>query len=210
MKDIRHREKGYGPIRCNPPMPEENWPYRNHPNEGNDPQYTYKGPKFSRHIFVRRDQIFFDIDTQLSIIAASRKKPDGTEDDTFSNATTTFQQQFYRWIDRHIGIAKGTMSAFVLEKFKTTKMNSISQNEEVDIELLMPEYYDDTTFDQLVESVHSYIVNSVLHEYLIISLTSKDPVTNDKQAMAAEALHDIKKFVNAAKPGFIRKIQHPF
>lgn len=210
MKDIRHIEKGFGPIRSNPPMPEENWPYRNHPREGRDPQYTYKGPKFSRHIYIRKDQVFFDIDSQLAIISSTRKNPDGSEDNTLANATTTYEQQFLRWIDKHIGTAKGVMSAFVLEKFKNAKLNSISQNDEVDIELLMPQYYDDTTFDQLVESVHSYIVNSVLFEFMTLTLTSKDPVTIDKQAMAAEALHDIKKYVNAAKPGFIRKIQHPF
>lgn len=194
----------------NPPMPEENWPYRNEPISGDDPQYSYKGPKFERHIYIRKDQIFFDLDSQIGMMAAMRKNPDGTENDALTNATTTYQQMFFRWIDKHIGIAKGVMSAFVLEPFRTTKMNSISQADEIDIELRVPEFYDDTTFQQLTESVHDYIVNSVLMEFFVITLTSKDPVTQDKSQMSTEALHNVKKYCNTAKPGFIQKRQNPF
>ena len=149
-----------------PPQPPDNWPYQTRPNNGFDPQYGIKNPKFERHIFISRDQIMYDIDAQVSMMARARRKEDGTEDDTFSNATTLYQQQFYRWIDKHIGIAKSAMSAFVLENYKTTKMNSISQKEEVDITLLMPEWYDDTVFEQLCSAVHDYVVSATLFEVL--------------------------------------------
>lgn len=202
-------EKGYRPFNINPPLPEENWPYHHHPDHPNDRQFTYKAPKFERHVFIRKDQVFFDLDSQLGILSLARKKQDGTEDDSLTNATTTYRQMFYRWIDKHIGIAKGVMSAFVLDRFKTTSMNSISDKDEIDIELLMPEFWDDTVFDQLTNAVHDYVVNATLYEYFTISLTSKDPVTVDKRQLMIEALSDVKKYVNAAKPGFIHKIKSP-
>lgn len=202
-------EKGYRPFSISPPLPEENWPYRHHPDSPNDRQFTYKAPKFERHIFIRKDQVFFDLDSQLGIISISRKKQDGTVDDTLTNATTAYRQMFYRWIDKHIGIAKGVMSAFVLDKFKTTSMNSISDKDEIDIELLMPGFWDDTVFDQLTNAVHDYVVNATLFEYFAISLTSKDPVTVDKRQLMIEALSDVKKYVNAAKPGFVEKRKSP-
>jgi len=204
---------GYRPIPMkghNPPLPPDNWPYHHHPDTPHDPEFGLKNPKFERHIFIGRDQIFYDLDAQIQMLATSRRKDDGTEDDKLTNATTTFKDMFYRWIDKHIGLAKGKMSAFVLERFKTSNMNSIKDNEEVDIELLMPVWWDDTTFDQLTNAVHDYIVNAVLQEYFTIALTSKDPVTVDKASLAADSLSDIRKYANASKPGWIRKPFKPF
>lgn len=209
-KVLLHEQGRYKPIDFSRPKPADNWPYPHRPISPNDPNFGIKAPKFERHIFISRDQIFYDIDAQISIISGSRRKGDGTEDDTLSNATTTYQQQFFRWIDKHIGIAKNKMQTFVLEEFKTTKMNSISQVEEVDITLLMPEWWDDTIFDQLVQAVHDYIVNAVLQEYFVLTLTSKDPVTVDKGLLAAASLDEIKKLSNSAKPGRIRKNLEPF
>lgn len=210
IRPIKPIEKGYHPIHPSTPKPDDNWPYHNHPHSGHDPQYGIKSPKFERHIFIRRDQVFFDIDAQLAILSGARKNPDGTENDALTNATTKYQQLFYRWIDTHVGEAKTTMSAFVLEKFRETAMNSIKDREEVDITLLMPEWYDDTTFQQLTDTVHAYVVAATMYDYLSVFLTSKDPVTLDKKEQKAEALADIKKLINAAKPGRIKKIQKPF
>jgi len=201
---------GYRPVRPSRPLPDENWPYSPKPESGNDPQYTYKGPKFERHIFVRKDQIMSGINMQLDMISKSRRKPDGSEDDTFTNATTQYEGQFMRWIDSHIGIIKGVLSAYLLEKFRTTKMNSISTVDEIDFEFRMPEFWDDTVFDSLTQAVHNYLENAVLHEYLVLSLTSKDPVTQDKQSQADNLLLDVKRYANAAKPGRIKKKIQPF
>lgn len=205
-----NQEKGFRPIRISRPKPDDNWPYRNHPHQGNDPQYGIKSPKFERHLFIRRDQIFFDIDAQLSILADARKTPDGTTDDTLTNATTKYQPMFYRWIDSHIGEAKTTMSAFVLEKFRESAMNSIKDHEEMDITLLMPEWYDDTTFPQLCDKVHEYVVSSTLYDFYKTRLTSKDPVTIDMEKQSIEAKAEVRKLANAAKPGRISKPQKPF
>lgn len=216
-KAVLHEQGRYKPIVPDHPQPDDNWPYHNHPTTPHDKEFGIKNPKFERHIFISRDQILYDIDAQISMMSKARRKDDGTEDDTFSNATSTYQQQFYRWIDKHIGIAKNKMQSFVLEKFKSTKMDSISQKEEVDIELLMPEWWDDTIFDQLVAAVHDYVVNATLYEFFSISLlvptrhgVTQDPATVVKQQQMVEGLEEIKKLANSAKPGRIRKPFKPF
>lgn len=200
----------YKPVRVGRPQPDDNWPYRDRPNTPFDPQYGVKNPKFERHLFVRRDQILSDIDSQLIMMSKMRRKDDGTEDDTFTNATSQFESQFNRWVNKHIGTAKSVMSAFLLEHYSPTQMNEVKEGEEEDITLLMPAEWDDTVFEQLCDAVHDYIVNATLYEYFVISLTSKDPVTVDKMDMRDNARKDIKKYVNATKPDTIHKKQSPF
>jgi hypothetical protein len=196
-------------VRCDRPKPDDNWPYHNHPTTPHDREFGIKNPKFERHIFISREQVSFDLDAQLGMIADSRKKPDGSVDDSITNATSKYQQQFYRWIDKHIGVAKEKMQAHVLEQFKTSKMNSISQVEEVDIELLVPEWWDDTIFDQLCQAVHDYVVNATLADYFTLRPDMGDLIALKKDA-ANDNLNDIKKLVNSSKPGRIRKPFKPF
>jgi hypothetical protein len=208
---LHDNEQGnYKPVNFGSPKPDDNWPYRNHPRNGRDPQYGSKGPKFERHLFIRRDQVFFDINAQLGILADGRKSADGSEDDTLTNATTKYQAMFYRWIDQHIGEAKTVMSAWVLEKYRETAMNSIKDHDEVDITLLVPEWYDDTTFPQLCDKVHEFVVSSTLADFCKMRLTSKDPVTTDKMQDAEYAKSEIRKLANMAKPGRISKPLKPF
>ena len=152
----------------------------------------------------------FAVDSQIQMVAETRRKDDGREDDRMTNATTRHQQMFYSWFNTHVGKAKSKMEAFVLEKFKTSNMNTIKDKEEIDIELLMPIWWDDTVFDQLTAAVNDYIVNAILQEYFTVTLTSKDPVTVDKATLANDALNDIRKYANASKPGSVRKHLAPF
>ena len=214
MDQLHDKSQGaYKPIPLHgnrPPQPPDNWPYHNHPTTPHDKEFGIKDPKFERHIFIGRDDVMFAIDSQIGMMNESRRKDDGTEDDTKANATTKYQQQFFRWIDNYIGKAKSVMSAFVLEKSRTSAMNSISQKEEVDITLLFPEWYDDTVFEQLCSAVHDYVVNATLYEYFSLTLSAKDPVTATKQEQMNDGLSEIRKLVNASKPGRIRKPYKPF
>ena len=213
--DLLHDKKqgNYRPVPMKgvrPPLPDDNWPYHDHPNNGFDPQYGIKNPKSIRHIFISRDSVMFAVETQIQMVAEMRRSNDGREDDRLTNATTKHKQMFYSWFNTHVGKAKNKMQAFVLEKFKTTNINDIKDKEEIDIELLMPEWWDDTIFDQLNDAVNNYIVNAILQEYFTVSLTSKDVVTVDKAALAADALSDIRKLANASKPGSIKTHLAPF
>jgi hypothetical protein len=214
MNLLHDKEQGnYKPVLIagqGAPLPDDNWPYHNHPDTPHDKEYGIRNPKFERHIFISRDTVMFSVDTQIQMIAESRRKEDGSENYSLTNATTKYQQMFYDWFNKHIGKAKSKMQSFVLEKFKTTNINTIKDKEEVDIELLMPLWWDDTVFDQLTNAVNDYVVNAILQEFFTITLTSKDPVTIDKATLAADALSDIRKYSNASKPGTIRKHLSPF
>lgn len=205
-----HEGGRYKPIRMNGPLPDDNWPYDGHPNTPYDPQYGIKNPKHERHIYIRREQYMYDIEAQIQMVAMSRRDANGVEDDRLTNATKNFEAMFYRWAETYIGKAKSAMATKVLEKHKTANINSIKDNAEIDIELLMPDWWDGTVFDQLNNAVHDYIVNSILYEFFTLVLTSKDTVTIDKAEMARTARADIVKYSEFAKPGRIRKPLKPF
>lgn len=211
---LHNKEQGaYKPIPMHgfrPPLPDDKWPYHNHPTTPHDREYGIRDPKSERHIFISRDNIMFAIDVQIQMVAESRRKDDGTEDDRLTNATAKYQKMFFSWFNTHVGKAKGRLQAFILEKSKTSDMNSIKDKEEIDIELLMPKWWDDSIFDQLTTAVNDYIVNAILQEYFTLVLTSKDPVTVDKATLANDALNDIRKLANANKPGTIKKHLCPF
>ena len=213
MEKALHHEHGrYRPIDefSGAPKPNDNWPYHGYPTTPHDREYGIRDPKFEKHIFIRRDQVFVDLDSQIGIVADMRRKPDGGEESALSQGTEKYRPMFYRWIDSHIGEAKTIMSAFVLEKSRETSMNSIKDVEEVDIALFMPVWYDDTTFPQLTNAVHDYVVDATLHDYFKLTLTSKDPVTVDKEKVMSDRYSELKKLVNASKPGTIRKPYNPF
>lgn len=168
------------------------------------------GPRFEKHIFIRQANIFFSIDSTLSMLAKARRNPDGTENGMFARATTEYRPMFLEWIETHIGEAKEKMATFVLEHFHEGTMNDIKDKEETDIMLMVPEWYDDTTFDQLKNAVHNYIVDATLCDYFSITLTPKDPVFMAKEKSRDNFLAGIKKLANASKPGAIKKHLCPF
>ena len=212
--DLLHNKEqgGYKPadLRHGRPKPNDNWPYHNQPTTPHDMEFGIKDPKSERHIFIGRDDIFFDIDAQVQMVADARQKPDGSIDNTLVEGVGKFRPMFYRWIDTYIGKAKTIMSAFVLEKFRETAINSIKDVDEVDITFLMPEWYDDTTWQQLCNAVHAYVVNGALLEYFTLKLTSKDPVTTDKDTAVSFGESEIRKLCNANKAGTIHKKFKPF
>lgn len=187
-----------------------NWPYAHHPERPDDRVLGERAPRFERHIYISKQQLFYDIDAQLAIISSSRKREDGTEDDNITNNSSKFRPMFNRWIDRYVSLARGRMAAFILEKFRSKKMNTISSADEIDIELSVPQSYDDTSFTSLVQAVHDYIVNGVLFEFLSLQFTPNDPVTAHKQSEMELAYGDIKRFVCSTKPGYVRKKLQPF
>lgn len=211
MEHYLHHERGrYKPVQVEEPLPLDNWPYNGHPQTPFDPQFGTKNPKFEKHIYIRRDQFMYDIDAQIQIVAMSRRDKNGIEDDRLTGATKNFAELFYRWIDHHVGEAKSKMATKVLEKAKDANINSISDVQEIDIELLMPEWWDATVFDQLNNAVHDYIVNAVLNEFFTIYLSPNDPVTAAKDKLAQKALANIVKYSEFSKPGRIRKPLKPF
>lgn len=184
------------------------WPYPHHPNGPFD--RVLSEPKREKHIYLMKDQLFYDIEAQVGIVSSMRKKGDGSEDDSLTNGLEQYRGQIERWIERYIGLAKGRMSAIILDVHKKSVSDGLSSKDEVDIELSVPFWWDETVFEQLCASVHDYVVQSVLFEYFSLTLTSKDSVTLDKKELSDKAYGDIKRFACAYIPGTVKKKTQPF
>lgn len=192
-----------------PPRDLSNWPYSQHPQGPDDP--LFRGtPNFERHIYIYRSQLMLDIEQEVAIIAKTRKNPDGTDDDTLNNISEKYQPLLNRWIDKYINLAKGRMSAYILERFRTSKANNLKTDDEIDIELQVPDFWNDTVFQPLVQAVHDYVVNGAVYEFMSLTLPPREHVINVKLRDVEQSYNDIKRYICSSKPGRIRKPMQPF
>jgi hypothetical protein len=197
---MKQQEKGYKPI---PDF--MGYPFQENGQNG----CNRMKQRQNKEMFLRRDQFFFDIKSQLSMISRARRREDGTEDELLSNAANTYEAEFNRWISKYIGRAKGFMSAFVVDKNNSTSMNSIKDGEEAEVHLSFPDWYDPTNYQQLSDAVHEYVVNATLFDFFSIVLPNDPLLTTKKDAMEEEKAN-IKLYVNDAKPGMLHKKLSPF
>lgn len=172
--------------------------------------HYHKGPNKEKVIFLRKDQILGDIDVSLELVSLTHTNQDTTTQDIFVQPIERFRTLWNRWIDKYIDNCKQHMQAYLVAPIQKGTMNAKRDWEEQEIRLSFPWYWDETTFDALSGAVHDYIVNSVLAEFFTMTITSKDPITTDKQAQAQEAYDNIKHYCVTTLPGTMRKKLHPF
>lgn len=65
---------------------------------------------------------------------------------------------FYRWFDKYIKKVEGILSAYVMKPEGKVRDNALKEWDEKEIWLKMPDYWDDTRYDSLVQA--SKISNS--------------------------------------------------
>lgn len=165
----------------------------------------------TKHIFILASQLFYDIDAETGLLSRARKNEQGGQDTSLATSEAdTYRPMFFRWFDKYVRKAEGRMQAFLAKPVGVARMNDLREWEEKEIVLLMPDYWDDTCYDELVNAIHQYIVKGALFEYYKITLTSKDPVTVDTLAQADESYEDIKRCVCSTKPGSVKKTLKPF
>lgn len=167
-------------------------------------------PNKDKILYIRKDQILGDIDASLEIVALTHRDDTGGIMPVLERPIEHFRNLFDRWINKYIDNSKQRMQAYVVEPMRKATMNAAPDWEEKEIHLSFPWYWDETTFGALSGAVHDYIVNSVLMEFLAMSITSKDPITTDKQSLAQEAYDNIKHYCVTTLPGTMRKKLHPF
>lgn len=183
--------------------------FRNNPHSPH-PQHPDHNKFTDRSLFIRYDQLFDDISTQIDITADMRPNPDGTPNRVLANATTRYASQINRWIDKYLLLAKSRMAAFVVTFDRRSTMNANREWDEVEIHLRFPLTWNATTFQNLSDAVHQYIVNSVLMEFFVLAFTSKDPITADKMSLSDSAYAEIKHCCVSQIPGASHKTLHPF
>lgn len=180
-----------------------------------EPHDVYGGhyrnkPDKKKILFIRKDQILGTIDASIELVAMTHTKDDGSPMPVFENVMNKQKALLDQWIDRYVDKAKERMSAYVVVPVQKATMNAKRDWQEREIHLSFPWGWDETTFDNLSTAVHNYIVNSVLTEFFIMTITSKDPITADKKSLADEAYEDIKRYTMVRLPGVTRKKLHPF
>ena len=162
------------------------------------------------HIFLRYDQLLDDIQSQIDIVADMRPETDGSPSRTLTTASTRYVGQFARWINKYLDLTKSRMAAYVKTIERQNTMNAQRPWDEAVIHLEFPPTWNATTFTNLADAVHQYIVNGVLYEFFALSITAKDPVTSEKFEQREEASREIKHCCVSQLPGASRKTLHPF
>lgn len=190
---VSERERGWRPME-NPYAPKPPKPVRRNT---------------TKHIFIQADQLFYDVDAVTGLIdRASRKIQGSTE--VATSESDTYRPMFYRWFDKYIAKAEECMSAFVLKSEGVNRLNALKEWKEREITLLMPDYWDATVYDSLVQAIHQYVVSGALYEYLSITLSSKDPRTIDKREQIDEYYDLMRSLTCRVIPGSVHRPLKPF
>lgn len=161
-----------------------------------------------KHIYIRKDQILFDVNSQTGIVMRSRREG-GIDNNTIgTDMSDDFLPLYDRWIEKYTDYVKLLLSAYIKSEPRIASINTVKKWEEMDIELEMPDYWNGEVYPLLVSAIHDYIVNGVLYDYFTLSLTANDPVTQSKKTELEEGAQRIKQLLANVKQ--VRKPLQPF
>ena len=187
------RERGWNPI-PNPLAPQP--PHRAY-------GHTVK------HIFLQADQLLYDVDAITGMIdRTARIAHNDTE--VVTSESDTYRPMFFRWFDKFIANVEYCLSAFVLKPEGVTRLNDLKEWDEREISLLMPDYWDATVYDSLVQAIHQYVVDGALYEYMSLVLSSRDLRTIDRKQSLEEGITNIRALSCRVIPGTVHKHLKPF
>ena len=164
-----------------------------------------------KHIYLLKDQILYDIDAQTLIVMRSRR--DATKADNTNIGTDEadrLRPLLHRWIDKYTDFVRTALAPYAKNGQSVASMNDIKMWKERDIEIHMPDYWNESVYPMLVNAVHDYIVNGTLYDYFSLNLSINDPVTVAKREAMDDALLKIKQYANTVIPGSVRKPLQPF
>ena len=170
------------------------------------------GHRYSdKRIFIYATQLWYDIDgTTMMVGRARRGNQTNQEEEIPTSENDSERPLFYRWFDKYISKAEGILSSYVMKPEGKVRDNALKEWEEKEIWLRMPDCWDDTRYDALVQSIHDYISTGALYEYFLLKLTSRDPLTMDKYSQLEDAELEITDNANAMKPGGMIHTLKPF
>lgn len=176
------------------------------------PRKAVPGRTFiDKHIFIYSDQLFYLVDATTNLLSKARRNVQGSDSETLSTSENDGERPlFLHWFDKYLKNVETILTAYVMKPKKLTRDNVLKEWREKELWLKMPDYWDDTCFDGLVQAINRYISDGALLEYFKIRLSSKDPLTVDKTTDLADDELEIISLANMVKPGTIHKIPKPF
>ena len=186
---------------------ERGWTPTANPLEPQPPRRAY-GHSI-KHIYLQADQLFYDVDAVTSLIDKATRKTQG-ETEVATSEADSHRPMFYRWFDQYIASVERILSAYVAKPEGVARMNGLKEWSEKEIMLVMPDYWDATVYDALVQAIHKYVVDGALFEYLSNTLTSRDQRTIDRKQNLEDGENVIKELISRVLPGTIRKHLNPF
>ncbi len=188
---------------------EQGWKPEPNPFAPRAPQSAHQ--YCDKHIFIYAAQLWYDVDATTNLVGRHRRDNQTSQGERVPTSENDEERPlFYRWFDKYLQKAETTLSAYVMKKEGKVRDNAIKQWDEKEIWLRMPDYWDDSRLDSLTKAIHDYITTGALLEYFKYTLTSKDPLTVDKQQDLEDAELEMVDCVNATKPGSMVKPWKPF
>ena len=165
-----------------------------------------------KHIYLLKDQILYDIDAETLIVTRARRDAATKVDNnvTATDEADRLRPLLHRWIDKYTDYVRTALAPYARNAKSVGSMNDIKMWKERDIELQMPEYWNESVYPMLVNAVHDYIVNGTLYDYFSLNLSINDPVTVSKREAMDDALLKIRQYANTVIPGSVRKPLQPF
>lgn len=188
---------------------ERGWKPEPNPFLPKPPRQAHK--YYSKHIFIYANQLWYDIDAATNMVGRARRGNQTNQEDIIPTSENDKERPlFYRWFDKYLKKAEGILSAYVMKPQGVVRDNALMEWDEKEIWLNMPDYWDDTRYDELVKHIHSYIVAGALYEYFLLTLTSKDPLTVSKQEEMNDEELEILDAASASKAGMLVHPLKPF
>lgn len=164
-----------------------------------------------KHIFIYANQLWYDIDATTNMVARSRRQQQDANGEHIATSENDKERPlFYRWFDNYQKKVEAVLQAYLMKPKGRVRDNALKEWDEQEIWLRMPDYWDDTRYDSLVQAIHKYISTGALYEYFMLTLTSKDPLTIDKASQLEDAELEIIDAANATKPGAMVHTLKPF
>lgn len=164
-----------------------------------------------KHIFIYANQLWYDIDATTNMVGRARRNNQTAQEDVVPTSENDEERPlFFRWFDKYFAKVETILTAYVMKPTGNVRDNAIKQWEEKELWLHMPDSWDETRYDALVQAIHDYISSGALYEYFSIMLTSKDPLTVDKYGQVEEAEQSIIDLANTVKPGSLPHMLKPF
>lgn len=164
-----------------------------------------------KHIFIYVEQLWYDIDSTTNMVGRARRGNQTNQEEIVPTSENDQERPlFYRWFDKYIKKVEGFLTAYVMKPKGKVRDNALTEWDEKEIFLRMPDYWDDTRFESLVKAIHDYIVTGSLMEYFMLTLTSKDPLTIDKASQLEDLELEITDAANITKPGSMVHMLKPF
>lgn len=164
-----------------------------------------------KHIFIYANQLWYDIDATTNMLGRARRGNQTNQEEIIPTSENDQERPlFYRWFDKYLKKVEGILSAYVMKPKGVVRDNALKEWEEKELWLRMPDSWDATRYDGLVQAIHNYISTGALYEYFMLTLTSKDPLTVDKAQQLEDEELEIIDAANATKPGSLIRSPKPF